>query len=60
MSVVLFNSIWTLVVMAVFLGIVWWAWSSKRRQSFDEAANIPFHEDEPVPTDDNSKENSHG
>jgi cytochrome c oxidase cbb3-type subunit 4 len=31
-----------------FIGIVAWAWSSKRKKSFDEAAHIPFdEEDEP-------------
>ena len=52
-------SIWTVVVLVLFVGIVIWAWSSKRKQDFDEAANIPFHEDE-MPTEKTSKENSHG
>ena len=38
-------SIWTIIVMIVFIGIVIWAWSSKRKREFDEAANIPFKED---------------
>lgn len=53
-------SIWTIVVMVVFIGIVLWAWSGKRKQSFDEAANIPFHEDDELPADTISKEKSHG
>ena len=53
-------SIWTIVVMVVFIGIVLWAWSGKRKQSFDEAANIPFDEDDMLPTDTISKEKSHG
>ena len=53
------QSVWTLVVLVLFVGIVIWAWSSKRKQDFDEAANIPFHEDE-MPTEKTSKENSHG
>ena len=32
--------------MVTFLGIVWWAFSSKRKAAFDEAARVPF-EDEP-------------
>jgi cytochrome c oxidase cbb3-type subunit 4 len=55
----LVQSIWTLVVLVLFVGIVLWAWSGKRKKDFDEAANIPFTEDE-KPTDINSKENSHG
>ena len=53
-------SVWTIVVLVLFIGIVLWAWSGKRKQSFDEAANIPFDEDEILTTDTNSKENSHG
>ena len=53
------QSIWTVVVLVVFVGIVLWAWSGKRKQDFDEAANIPFHEDD-KPIEQTSKENSHG
>ena len=55
----LIESVWTVVVMVVFIGIVLWAWSGKRKQGFDEAANIPFNEDKPASTKI-SKENSHG
>lgn len=60
MDIVLIDSIWTIVVMVVFIGIVLWAWSGKRKQRFNEAANIPFNEDRPASTDKISKENSHG
>jgi cytochrome c oxidase cbb3-type subunit 4 len=56
----LIQSIWTVVVMVLFVGIVIWAWSGKRKQGFEEAANIPFSEDELMPTDKISKENSDG
>ena len=46
MSFTLFQSLWTIVVMVIFLGIVVWAFSSKRKSAFDEAARLPF-EDEP-------------
>ena len=55
----LIQSIWTIVVLVLFVGIVVWAWSGKRKQRFDEAANIPFDEDD-APVDSTSKENSHG
>jgi cytochrome c oxidase cbb3-type subunit 4 len=55
----LIQSVWTLVVLVLFVGIVIWAWSSKRKQEFDEAANIPFHEDD-TSAEKTSKENSHG
>jgi cytochrome c oxidase cbb3-type subunit IV len=56
---VLIQSVWTVVVLVLFVGIVIWAWSSKRKQEFDEAANIPFHEDD-ASAEITSKENSHG
>ena len=46
--------------MVVFIGIVIWAWSGKRKQRFDDAANIPFNEDRQPQTDSDTKENSHG
>ena len=55
----LIQVVWTVVVTVVFVGIVIWAWSGKRKQDFDEAANIPFNEDD-TPTEKTSKENSHG
>ena len=55
----LIQVVWTLVVLVLFVGIVIWAWSGKRKQDFDEAANMPFNEDD-TPTEKTSKENSHG
>ena len=46
MTFTLFQSLWTIVVMVIFLGIVGWAFSSKRKSAFDEAARLPL-EDEP-------------
>ena len=46
MSLVTFNSIWTIVVMITFLGIIFWAYSGRRKSDFDEAARLPF-DDEP-------------
>lgn len=37
--------IWTIVVMIIFLAIVFWAWSSRRKDSFNDAANIPLEEE---------------
>jgi cytochrome c oxidase cbb3-type subunit IV len=41
--------VWTLLLMIAFIGIVWWAWSSRRRKDFEEAANLPLQEDERGP-----------
>ena len=36
----------TVLVFVAFVGVVLWAYSSKRKKGFDEAANLPFA-DEP-------------
>jgi len=41
-------SAWTVFVAAVFLGVVVWAWSRKRKPEFDEAARIPLEDDDDV------------
>jgi len=40
--------IWTLIAFVLFVGIVIWAWSSKRHQDFHEAANLVFDENDDV------------
>lgn len=32
----------TVLGLAVFLGIVWWAWSSHRQKANEESARLPF------------------
>lgn len=39
--------IFTVVTFVTFVGIVIWAYSSRRTKDFDEAAQLPFTEDEP-------------
>ena len=36
----------TILAMIAFLGVCVWAWSDKRKQRFDEAANLPFADDD--------------
>jgi cytochrome c oxidase cbb3-type subunit 4 len=38
----LIHSLWTLLLMAVFIGIIAWAWSGKRKRTFDAAARAPL------------------
>ncbi len=44
------RSLFTVVTFALFIAIVWWAYSGKRKQAFEEAALLPFTDDEPVET----------
>ena len=40
------RSVITLLCMLTFLGIIAWAWSARRKQDFDEAAMLPFADDD--------------
>ena len=40
------RSAFTVVVCVAFVGIVWWAFSAKRKASFDDAARLPLEEDD--------------
>ncbi|MBI3545271.1 MAG: cbb3-type cytochrome c oxidase subunit 3 [Gammaproteobacteria bacterium] len=42
------HSIWTVVMFVLFIGIVAWAWSAKRKRRFDEAARMPLEDDDDV------------
>ena len=45
-----FHSWWTVALLVVFIGIVVWAWSGKRKQDFEQAARMPLDDDdEPAP-----------
>jgi cytochrome c oxidase cbb3-type subunit IV len=52
-----FHLVWTLLLMAAFIGIVYWAWSGRRRKDFGEAAQLPLEEDkrEPRSTSENGE-----
>ena len=45
MDLVTLRSLFTVLVFVTFIGVWLWAWSGKRKQAFDEAANLPFVED---------------
>lgn len=36
----------TIFVAIAFFGVCWWALSPKRKKKFDEAANLPFADEE--------------
>jgi cytochrome c oxidase cbb3-type subunit 4 len=36
----------TLILLLSFVGIVWWAYGKHRKAPFDEAANLPFADDD--------------
>jgi cytochrome c oxidase cbb3-type subunit 4 len=36
----------TAFVFCAFIGLCFWAYNSKRKKAFDEAANLPFADEE--------------
>jgi cytochrome c oxidase cbb3-type subunit IV len=39
------RGLWTLLALIAFVGVIWWAWSGRRRERFDEASRLPLEED---------------
>ncbi|MBD1389613.1 cbb3-type cytochrome c oxidase subunit 3 [Neiella sp. HB171785] len=50
-----FQGIITLVLMVIFIGIVLWAYSSRRKKAFDEAANLVFADEQTEQKQTNNK-----
>ena len=48
MTLSMFHSFWTVAVLVIFIGIVFWAYSKRRHSDFEEAANLPLEDDQPV------------
>ena len=54
-----FHIVWTLTLMAIFIGIFVWAWSSKRKADFDEASRLPLDPEDYTHPNNNKKEADH-
>ncbi|MBE0620925.1 MAG: cbb3-type cytochrome c oxidase subunit 3 [Burkholderiales bacterium] len=46
MDINILRSIVTVVAFAAFIGIVLWAYSDRRKEAFDQAARLPFEEED--------------
>ena len=53
------QSVWSIVVLVTFIGIIVWAFSSKRRASFDATARSVIDDDDSN-LQARDKENSNG
>ena len=42
----LLRGLYTLFMFLAFAGIVWWAWSARRKADFEDAAGLPLENDE--------------
>ena len=56
MDINTWRGIATALALIAFIGVWIWAWSKKRKGAFDEAANLPFADDD---IDQNSKGGQH-
>lgn len=45
MDINLIRGVITAVLLVLFVGLVIWAYSRKRRKEFEEAANLPFRDE---------------
>lgn len=41
-----FRTLATVLVAIAFAGVVWWAYGPSRKSYFDEAASLPFKDDD--------------
>jgi cytochrome c oxidase cbb3-type subunit 4 len=48
----------TVILMIAFLGLIIWAWSSKRKDAFDKLSQMPLEEDDEQLAEDNSRSES--
>lgn len=46
MDINLLRGLSTVFMLVAFLGICWWAFGPKRRKKFEEAARLPFADEE--------------
>ena len=53
------HGIWTVLVLIIFAGIVFWAWNGKRKKTFDKAAMIPLEDDDSNLTGESSEDSRH-
>ena len=52
MSTGLIQTVWTVIAFVIFVGIVIWAWSSRRKEDFDKAARMALDDDKPIDSND--------
>ncbi len=56
MTIPMFHSLWTIGVIAIFIGIIFWAYSKRRHADFEEAANLPLEDEKPLANTDQKVE----
>ena len=46
MSILNFHIVWTVMLVILFVGIVYWAFSSSSNDRFDAAEQLPFEDEQ--------------
>lgn len=55
MDASILQSVWTVIAFVIFVVVVFWAWSGRRKKDFDKAARMALDDDKAV-----SKEQQRG
>ena len=58
MDINIIRGVLTIVLIIAFLGLVVWAWSSKRKETFDKLSQIPLEEDDGQAPENDSRSES--
>ena len=60
MSVSFVQSVWTVIALVIFIGIVVWAFSRRKKADFDRAGRMALDDDKPVKESINKASTSGG
>ena len=58
MDINIIRGVLTIVLIIAFLGLVVWAWSSKRKDTFDKLSQMPLEEDDGQAPEQDSRSES--
>jgi cytochrome c oxidase cbb3-type subunit 4 len=56
MDQAIIGSIFTVIVFVAFIGVVYWAFTSRNKERFDEAANLVFADEDKDQTNKQNQE----
>ncbi len=45
MDIGTWHGLWSLLILALFIGIVAYVWSGRRKDFYEQAGRIPLHDD---------------
>tara|TARA_R110001592_G_scaffold83616_2_gene247636 strand:- start:17928 stop:18095 length:168 start_codon:yes stop_codon:yes gene_type:complete len=49
------QGIGTILAIIAFLGVCWWAFSSHKKKDFEEAAQLPFSDEQESPQNEDKR-----